>query len=159
MRCFSFARIIRSGEVYAWGFNESGQIANESFENQLIPITVNHFDGQYIKQISCGCLHSMALTENGQVFSWRDNRFGELDVENNENSNKPKLIRIETLIKKISYFHNLLLSWNGDPYVFGQFDVFSLGNAEENQLIAIKMNSNKFLNIALFHLSRSFRRF
>jgi len=159
MRFFSFARITRSGEVYVWSFNESGQIGNESFENQLIPIIVNHFNGQYIKQISCGYLHSMALTENGQVFSWGDNRFGGLDVENNENSNTSKLIRIETLIKKISYFHNLLLSWNGEPYVFGQFDVFSLENAEENQLIAIKMNSNKFLNIALFHLSRSFRRF
>jgi alpha-tubulin suppressor-like RCC1 family protein len=122
IKCGAFhsLALTRSGEVYAWGFNESGQIANESFENQLIPIIVNHFDGQHIKQISCGCLHSMALTENGQVFNWGDNRFGQLGVGNNENSNTPKLIRIETPIKKIScsYFHNLLLSCDGDLYVF-----------------------------------------
>jgi alpha-tubulin suppressor-like RCC1 family protein len=93
IKCSAFhsLALTRSGKVYAWGFNESGQIGNEGFENQLILIIVNHFDGQQIKQISCGCLNLMALTENGQVFSWRDNRFGELDVANNENPNTPKL--------------------------------------------------------------------
>jgi alpha-tubulin suppressor-like RCC1 family protein len=42
----------------------------------------------------------MAITEKGQVTSWGDNRFGQLGVGNNENSNTPKLIRTETPIKK-----------------------------------------------------------
>ncbi len=32
--------------------------------------------------ISCGCYHSMALTESGCVYIWGDNRCGQLGIEN-----------------------------------------------------------------------------
>ena len=36
--------------------------------------------------------HSMALTENGEVFSWGDGDYGKLGHGNNERQRRPRLI-------------------------------------------------------------------
>jgi RCC1 and BTB domain-containing protein len=60
-----------SGEVYAWGWNNWGQIGDRSdYIYHSIPIKVNDFNDEKLIQISCGYYHSMALTESGRVFSW-----------------------------------------------------------------------------------------
>ncbi len=40
-----------SGEVYAWGWNDSGLIGNVSHENQLLPMILDGFDGEIVKSI------------------------------------------------------------------------------------------------------------
>jgi alpha-tubulin suppressor-like RCC1 family protein len=83
--------LTNSGEVYAWGCNYLGQIANERSginEYQLIPIKVNVFNKEKVVMIFCGSDHSLALTESGRVFSWGYNRSGQLSRNCTINSNK-----------------------------------------------------------------------
>ena len=85
---------------------------------------LNAFNGEKVKAISCGFNHSLALTESGRVFSWGSNKYKQLGVSDNslKKSNKPILIEMnEIIIEKISCGpnHNLLLSREGDIYVFG----------------------------------------
>jgi len=69
------------GDVYAWGYNVNGQIGNgESGGYQSKPYHVKGFDGQKVKAISCGFLHSMVLTKAGNVFSWVWNKYGQLGI-------------------------------------------------------------------------------
>jgi hypothetical protein len=142
-----------SGYVYAWGVNEFGQIGNGRFDHQIIPMKLNGFDSEKVVMISCGRIHSMALTKSGRVFSWGDNLYGQLGLGNRENSNEPKLIEMnDIIIKKLSggHSHSMLLSNNGDIYVFGDNYCGQLGiGSEEIQTKPMKLNhKNKFIDIA-----------
>jgi hypothetical protein len=139
--------LTNSGEVYAWGWNEFGQIGNErngSFECQSIPIKVNGFNNEKVIRISCGYRHSMALTESDRVFSWGYNSRGQLGYNNIEGVNKPSLVLIsnEISIKKISCGrdHSLLLSRDAHIYWFGE-------NVIETQKTPKKLTINKFIDI------------
>jgi RCC1 and BTB domain-containing protein len=157
------------GEVYAWGENDFGQIGNGFNDNQLKPIKVKGFNNERVVMISCGCEHSMALTECGHVYSWGYNDFGQLGIGNTEDSNEPKLVAVidenkcNVFIEKIScgYAHSLLLSIDGNIYAFGRNKSGELGNQkEENKLnpqriitetkfIDISSHWNEFISIAL----------
>ncbi len=151
-----------SGEVYAWGYNKFGQIANrrkglnEWFnECQSIPIKVNGFNDEKVIEISCGLCHSMALTQSGRVFSWGNNRFGQLGRNKTKDSNIALIILLSNkiLIKKIScgQSHSLLLSSDGYIYWFGF-------NGCETQITPKKLtiNTNKFIDIeSHFHYNIS----
>jgi alpha-tubulin suppressor-like RCC1 family protein len=115
-------------EVYAWGANDWGQIGNGCNRNQLIPIKVKGFNNERVVMISCGLLHSMALTECGHVYSWGHNYYGQLGIGNTVNLNEPKFVAVidenkcNVFIEKISCGsgHNLLLSSDGYIYAFGR---------------------------------------
>lgn len=77
-----------SGGVYAWGHGTSGQlglagIENQSFlirsENALIqeenlfanrPSYVAHLHEHQVTSIACGAQHTVAVTQQGEVFTW-----------------------------------------------------------------------------------------
>jgi RCC1 and BTB domain-containing protein len=49
-----------------------------------------------IKMISCIYAHSMALTENGYVYTWGYNELGQLGIGNLENTYTPKRVSFES---------------------------------------------------------------
>jgi alpha-tubulin suppressor-like RCC1 family protein len=147
--------------VYAWGWNYFGQIGIKSNRDVFKPIRVNEFNGEKVKAISCGLWHSMALTESGRVFSWGNNAWGQLGIENSEEehisefSNSPKLIKLDEniVIEKISCGseHSLLLSRESDIYGSGRNEFRQLGTNTEKeiQLKPIKLiHSQKFIEIS-----------
>jgi alpha-tubulin suppressor-like RCC1 family protein len=71
-----------------------GQIGNGCNDNQLIPIKVKGFNNERVVMISCGYFHSMALTECGHVYSWGDNKCGQLGIGNTVHSNEPKFVAV-----------------------------------------------------------------
>jgi hypothetical protein len=145
------------GEVYAWGANDFGQIGNGCNDDQSIPIKVKGFNNERVVMISCGYLHSMALTECGHVYSWGYNKFGQLGIGNTENSNEPKFVAVidenkcNVFIEKISCgsFHSLLLSSDGNIYAFGRNSDGELGTQNEEDELSphrIKIET-KFIDI------------
>ncbi len=109
------------GNIYAWGLNGDGQIGMcNDHHYQLIPFRLDSFN-ERIKANSCGFLHSMALTESGNVYGWGDNQDGKLGCKKSERFKSPKLIIVNTTIDKIScgFEHSILLSKDGELYVLG----------------------------------------
>ena len=145
-----------SGEVYSWGCNDWGQIGIGSDDECVsVPTLLNAFNGEKVKAISCGFNHSLALTESGRVFSWGSNEYKQLGVSYNslKKSNKPILIEMnEIIIEKISCGrnHNLLLSREGDIYVFGDNSDGQLGTGDREKIVyPQKLNhSEKFTDIS-----------
>jgi hypothetical protein len=79
-----------------------------------------------ICMISCGSKHSLALTEEGNVFGWGSNNNGQLGVDKIEKSHVPISIGLDQeKIKKIccGEFHSLLLTYSGNIYEFRR-DIF-----------------------------------
>jgi len=67
---------IKSGGLYAWGFNADGEVGNNSSANQLTPVAITGLTTG-VTDVAAGQFHSLAL-QNGNVFAWGDNTFGQL---------------------------------------------------------------------------------
>lgn len=69
------------GRVFAWGADSEGQLGIEEFKEIIFtPKKIKTLNGVRIIQVSCGDYHSLALSEDGQVFSWGKNSQGQLGL-------------------------------------------------------------------------------
>ena len=64
------------GEIYSWGRNHRGQLGHgqgfnmDVYAMESIPTEIEGLEHETIVDISCGALHSIALTEDGHVYQW-----------------------------------------------------------------------------------------
>jgi alpha-tubulin suppressor-like RCC1 family protein len=64
------------GQIYAWGFNTSGQLGNNSTTTISTPVAVAGLSGKTIVSIAAANNTSLALTSLGELFAWGDNSAG-----------------------------------------------------------------------------------
>uniref|UniRef100_A0A8C9FB10 BTB domain-containing protein n=1 Tax=Pavo cristatus TaxID=9049 RepID=A0A8C9FB10_PAVCR len=84
------------GEVYTWGYNNSGQVGSGSTANQPIPRRVTScLQNKVVVNIACGQMCSMAVVENGEVYVWGYNGNGQLGL--GSSGNQPTPCRIAAL--------------------------------------------------------------
>jgi hypothetical protein len=145
--------LTQSGKVYEYLLSDYERECSEKYiYSELKSLKSYSVENEKIVMISCGSLHSLALTESGRVFGWGHNSVGQLGVEV-EHSSEPIIIELNGLkIKKISCgeFHSLLLSCDGHIYAFGsnQFGVVGNGTRDKERFpIKLELN-NKFIDIA-----------
>uniref|UniRef100_A0AAZ3RB91 BTB domain-containing protein n=1 Tax=Oncorhynchus tshawytscha TaxID=74940 RepID=A0AAZ3RB91_ONCTS len=82
--------LTHDGEVFAWGYNNCGQVGSGATANQPTPRRVtNCLQGKVVMGIACGQTSSMAVLDNGEVFGWGYNGNGQLGVGNNGNQLTP----------------------------------------------------------------------
>ena len=73
-----------SGQVWAWGYNNSGQagldptIAGNLYTVAAVPVAIPLALNEKVTQISAGLDHALALTSQGRVFAWGLNQFAQL---------------------------------------------------------------------------------
>ena len=118
--------ITSNNRVLSWGLNEDGQLGVDSdVEDSLIYDITDKFilqDGDYIKKISCGASHSLALSNNGYVYVWGSNKFNQLGIKDCYYLSTPTLIEnfAETVIKiETGRFSSYLLTNHNQLYGFG----------------------------------------
>lgn len=80
--------VSRNGMVYSWGASACGQLGLERIESmprdsegypyQPIPMQIKLLNNVKIKEISCGDAHSIALTQDGKLYSWGGAGCGQL---------------------------------------------------------------------------------
>lgn len=122
-----------NGILYSWGDNNFGQLGNGNFESSRKSVVVRSsgvMANKTIVAIACGNFHSLALSSDGQVFSWGQNTNGQLGNGYITNSNFPTLgdpsgILNSRTVKAIGAgaYHsvvltsdNLLVSWGNNFY-------------------------------------------
>ncbi|XP_051008249.1 probable E3 ubiquitin-protein ligase HERC6 [Acomys russatus] len=73
--------VCHKGKVFAWGAGSHGQLGIGEFkEINIMPMKIKALGSIKIIQVSCGHYHSLALSEDGQVFSWGNNSQGQLGL-------------------------------------------------------------------------------
>jgi alpha-tubulin suppressor-like RCC1 family protein len=82
-----------TGQVYAWGYNNVGQLGNGSaVAGAATPTLVSIPAGVTIKAIAAGFAHDLALTSAGAVYAWGYNNDGELGNGTLTSSKTPVLV-------------------------------------------------------------------
>jgi len=65
-----------NGSLYSWGVGEKGECGHGKFEEVEIPTKIKFFEGKKIVNVVAGNHHTLALTENNQLYAWGDGRYG-----------------------------------------------------------------------------------
>ncbi len=142
------AYINKNSELYMWGNNESGQLGNGAKTidpDNLITIVpddsnendsgIQRFYSYPIKvmddvsQISLGGGSSACITNNGDLYTWGSNYYGQLGKGSDEkNSSVPA--KIMSGVKQVSmgYCHGACITLNGDLYTWGRNVMGQLGD-------------------------------
>jgi alpha-tubulin suppressor-like RCC1 family protein len=105
------------GTVWDWGYNNYGQLGTGSigsFSN--IPVQVSGLTG--VIAIAGGAYHSLALRNDGTVWSWGYNGSGELGNGNNTNSTIPVQVSGLTGITAVACGNSFSLALRNDSTVW-----------------------------------------
>ncbi|MGH0142689.1 UNVERIFIED_CONTAM: hypothetical protein FKN15_076572 [Acipenser sinensis] len=131
------AAITSSGELYTWGLGEYGRLGHGDNTTQLRPKLVKVVLGHRVIQVACGSrdAQTLALSDEGLVFSWGDGDFGKLGRGGSEGCNIPQ--NIERLngqgvcqIECGAQF-SLALTKTGVVWTWGKGDYFRLGHGTD----------------------------
>ena len=118
------------GTVWAWGNDGVGQLGNGGTNtNSNVPVQVSGLTG--ITAIAVGGhFHSLALKNDGTVWAWGRNQYGQLGNGTTTNSNVPIQVSSLTSITAIAagYDHSLALKNDGTVQAWGNGEEGQLGN-------------------------------
>ena len=97
--------------------------------------------------------HSISLREDGKVFTWGDNTYGQLGNGTVITSDEPVEVTFPegTIITQIAAGenHNVALDSNGNVWTWGRNNNYQIGNTRENQYTPYKVsNLPKVIKIA-----------
>jgi alpha-tubulin suppressor-like RCC1 family protein len=111
------------GNLWSWGRNNYGQLGNNSNINALVPAQIPGTSNNWLK-ISSGNYHTLALKNDGTLWSWGYNSSGQLGAAS------PNTIIIPTLVGTATNWSNISAG-----------DYYSLASKNDNTLFAMGQNS------------------
>ncbi|XWS56618.1 hypothetical protein CRYUN_Cryun09bG0101800 [Craigia yunnanensis] len=103
------------GDVYAFGGNQFGQLGTGGDQAETLPrlLDAPSLENTHVKVVSCGARHSAVITEDGKVFCWGWNKYGQLGLGDVIDRNIPSEVIIEGCGPKniaCGWWHTLLLA-------------------------------------------------
>ncbi|MGP8207698.1 MAG: putative Ig domain-containing protein [Acidimicrobiales bacterium] len=135
---FSLA-LTSSGQMYAFGTNEEGQLGNAnndaSIANPTPTLVTLPGESGTVTQIAAGNDFSLALTSGGQVYAFGDNQYGQLGNATNNSTTAANATPTQVGLPAgrvvqiaAGYDFSLALSSTGQIFAFGDNDYGQLGN-------------------------------
>ena len=127
------------GYLYSWGRGFEGQLGlSEVIEIASVPSFVKYFHGTQVKHIAAGSFHSLAITENGSMYSWGEARMGALGTGKHRDVRIPNQITFPDAGVKMAqcsagYGHSASISSEGQLYSWG-FNVYGQACGEAGNL-------------------------
>lgn len=113
------------GCVYAWGGNEYNQCAVDAAQRDVV-LPTRCVPDLRVCQVAAGGMHSLALTESGQIWMWGE-PWGDFSMTIDRS---PRRIDTTSSFVRIvcGAFHNLALDESGQVWSWGINDFGQLGN-------------------------------
>ncbi len=125
-----------NGKIWSYGWSQYGQLGNadievgpNSFEKTAVPVT--GLDDVVITKVSTGYYHTMALDDQGRVWAWGWNGFGQLGSDAVPDGTDNPAAFTKTPVKvtglddvkivdvEAAYGHSVLLDENGTVWAWG----------------------------------------
>ncbi|KAJ6983052.1 hypothetical protein NC653_026004 [Populus alba x Populus x berolinensis] len=103
------------GDVYSFGGNQFGQLGTGGDQAETLPrlLEAPSLENIHAKTVSCGARHSAIITEDGKVFCWGWNKYGQLGLGDVIDRNIPSQVTIDGCVPKTvacGWWHTLLLA-------------------------------------------------
>lgn len=70
--------LTQRGDVWSWGWGAHGQLGVGDTKDRDVPTVIEELSKERVAALSCGDRHSFAVTDDGKVFGWGSNEFGQL---------------------------------------------------------------------------------
>ena len=125
---------ITDNGVYGWGSSRYGQVGTGGTGRYPRPTLLMNLVGIGVIHVACGQFHSLAVTNDGRLYTWGWAVHGQLGHDSIEDYHKP------TLVKKLSgkkiiyaaggYAHSVALTAAGYVYSWGCGTYGQLGNGD-----------------------------
>ncbi|XP_012283893.1 probable E3 ubiquitin-protein ligase HERC4 isoform X2 [Orussus abietinus] len=121
------------GQLFSWGCNSEGQLGQDSTKNaEFIPRMVRTLGTSIVVQISCGLNHTLALTNNGDLYAWGSNNDGQLGLGPDiKKETKPKHIQslatVPIAFIACGGYHSIAVSKSGAVFAWGKNSFGQLG--------------------------------
>ncbi|XP_047433036.1 RCC1 and BTB domain-containing protein 1 isoform X2 [Mugil cephalus] len=121
----SSVALVDNGEVYGWGYNGNGQLGIGNNGNQLTPCRVTALQGMCVQQVVSGYGHCLALTDEGLLYAWGANTYGQLGTGNKSNQLSPvQIMADKERVVEVAACHSTHTSaaktQSGQVYMWGQ---------------------------------------
>jgi len=123
--------LMSDGTVYAWGDNTEGQLGVHSKDDSCIPLQVHGPDDvgylTGITKLAAGHLHSLAVKEDGSLWAWGRNYYGQLGIHSNNDHTIPYQVHgvdnvgylTDVVDVAAGHNHSLALKSDGTVYAWG----------------------------------------
>ncbi|XP_075279222.1 putative E3 ubiquitin-protein ligase HERC4 isoform X4 [Opisthocomus hoazin] len=130
------------GQVYAWGLATDGQLGLPGTEECIrVPRNIKSLSEIQIVQVACGYYHSLALSKGSEVFSWGQNKYGQLGLGYEyKKQNSPHVIKsllgIPFAQIAAGGAHSFVLTLSGAIFGWGRNKFGQLGLNDDNDRYA-----------------------
>lgn len=132
-----------NGKLFAWGFNQSGQLGNGNTINQSSPVQIGSsifWVGMASGQTGTNNVtQTLGVAADGKVYSWGNNVYGQLgNTGSNDSNPHPVPTQISTLTNIVNvecgYGSSYALGANGVLYSWGYNNKGQLGDGTNNDI-------------------------
>jgi alpha-tubulin suppressor-like RCC1 family protein len=167
---FNSAAVTASGVTYVWGANDSGQLGTGDTTPHATPhplpalVSATATDGPSqhtrVTHVSFGQRHTLGLCQNGKLFAWGDNSFGQLGfvVEGQTAQHVPREVlhlSTHTIVEVVAgERHSMALNSDGAVFTWGSGETHQLGQLdnvdrpEPSRVLGAWPARNKIVSIA-----------
>ncbi len=133
---FSFV-LLQNGQLFAFGANGDGQLGLGNRDSQSTPQLISMPTGARPCQVSAGAFHSLILCDDGSVYGFGENAFGQLGLGHRNRQSTPQLISMPMGARPCQISagsrHSFILCDDGSLYGFGENDYGQLGLGHRNR--------------------------
>lgn len=130
------AALTSSGALYTWGDKENGVAGHGDTEgHQYTPKLLERLAGKKVMQLSACGFHTGCLTDNCEVYTWGEGKFGRLGHGAERNTHSPRLVEsfLGKRPRQISCggFHSAVFTEDGKMFTFGGGEHGQLGHGDK----------------------------
>ena len=90
------------GKLYSWGgggsFFNKGQCGHGHNKDSESPEIIKDLERKRVVDVVCGGYHTLALTEDNELYSWGSGLYGECGFGAFVHSNSPKLVQFSSKV-------------------------------------------------------------
>ncbi|KEH16774.1 chromosome condensation regulator RCC1 repeat protein [Medicago truncatula] len=137
--------VTMENKVLSWGRNQNGELGLGTTKDSHVPQKILAFEGIRIKMVAAGAEHSVAITEDGDLYGWGWGRYGNLGLGDTNDRLIPEKVNIDgdkIVMVSCGWRHTISISSSGGLYTHGWSKYGQLGHGDfEDCLVPRKVQA------------------
>lgn len=124
------AGVKTNGTLWTWGRNTDGQLGDNTKTHRSVPVQTIAYDMKW-KDVACGYKHTAGLKNDGTLWCWGGNAFGQLGDNTTTSKSSPiQTVTFASNWKQIDcgYYHTAAIKYDSTLWTWGDNEQGALGD-------------------------------